>query len=646
MLPTVGYLMQNKASSHVPQGYFHNSALIVLEEEGMSEDDFLRLPVNSRKAASIMMRTLCTWVHGIPYISDMAYLPHKHAFSDIIHDRVLNRLKIHKGTDFSAPERVDLEEMQMAELTNSADCEDDGCQICRMSAALRDLRDVTSRVVALLQATRKLYIFFLVLMAVTSADIGGTVAALKSSSQTLGAHMLAVAYPLKRVVDMISATRQDNMFATATVEFEENYRRSAPLPVLIGEGTGVLLPVSTEFPERPSLLLPRGAFLKLSYSRMDEFIMTLVEDTADANGGAGQLAVLELIDGVEPGIPGQCEKKALFVDNNVGSARLESTVSNDSLYTMTSLWLTEVLLNVFQPALKGMRHTFTWRMGECHFYRVMQAAFTTELYQMGYGVCGFACVRREATDAPWTVGFTMGDMKPGAGVELGLWPESPLKQEHERAIHFLMNDSPPQPKMYEPLKNVWEVPSGARWNGMTQTFLTEQQVMNQYVLFAALQHRTAHTGLRALLNWFRSSSRCTILGSILACPVAKCRCRAREAFEEALQKDDALHAGFAELSARSGIVDIAEWIIAAVNDARPAEYNLPITPTFFATRGQMDMSDRIKGLLNMTQSAVTMKFNNNTVNTLFVPVGLHWSAQHVTPDVGTYRLSFNYLLFV
>lgn len=649
LMPTVGYLMQNKAAVPVTEEYFHNSLLIVLEEEGMSEDDYLQLAPNSLRAASIMMRTLCTWVHGVPYISDMAYLAQKDnaASAAVTHDRVLNRLKIHRGTaESEEPTRVDLEEMQLPELTNSADCEDTGGHICRLSVALVSLEVVQSRIVALLQATRRLYIFFLVLMAVTSADIGGSVAALKSSSESLGAHMLAVAYPVRKVIDMITRVSKTDLFSKMSVRLEEAYAQSEKLPLLLGEGTGVLLPVPTEFPEKPVLLLPVAAKPRpeseAQATRLLEFAFT-----ASANSSKSTpLALMEMPNPTEELPFKSLNKRVWFVSRNSGSARLSSAASSDPLYTMNSMWMTELLLNLFPEAFRGLRHTYTWRHGECHFYRVMQAAFTTELYQMGYGVCGFACVRRERSGGEWTVGYAMGDLDEKDGVQVGLWPEPPLREEHERAIHFLMRDSPPQPRMWPPRADVWDVPDEARWNNVTTTFLTRQQVQDHAVFLAALQHTAVRTGLWMLLALFSTNSSQTVLGSLLACPIANCKCQARKALEAVLEADEVLRVAYMELCSSDVPAEIVTWIEAALKSRRPAEHNLPITPTFFSTRSQISSKSRIMPLLKAAGAAINLSFNDNTVHVLFVPTNLHWCAQHATMDVGTYRLSFNYLMIV
>ncbi len=616
-LPAIAY-MQQRHKRVVDPRYFEQNLDIALEREGMTREELVKLAKTDPRVLNITMQTLMAWSNSALYVSDEAYLEHTYTgIADSLHYFFVER-----RAKKDKLQLVDLEEMELAEYYGADDCEGLALKIIRDGDALLHLAPAhLSAALKLVQDARLQYIFFLCLSGVTTGDIGGDFAALSSSSQPLGAHMFCLAVPVPTVLKWIGHCNiADPIFAALPADVASI---SKELPVMFGEGTGLLHPLPIPLPEHLRLALPS------------------VETPTPA-------AVLSsMIKNVSQHLPvtvKNMDTPPLFCKRNNGSAHFPGTGTRNPAITNNSLWLTTTLQQLEQDAFRGVRKWYWWQEnGASHFYRTKQVLFTHDFLRMGYGVTTFASVRRreddDGSEPLWTVGTTIPDMFSSPSV-MGLWAEPALTQEELGAINFEMMDAPPQPPLLPaPAPGI----NNLEWD-QTAHALTQNEHERITATLREMQYASAHTGLVWLVELAKNVDAISgaVLGSLILCPKgSECKCGAWAVPAKVLGDKPDLKAALIDvlkLDAKASVQTVMEAIVKFEKEklTRNDDYRLPIAPTYSVNRQQMLKKKRSAAMVAAMNRTHQMCWD--TVQPIFVPVSLHWLSEQNSADVGSYMI--------
>lgn len=452
MLPSVAYMLQPPPSA-IDLGYYENALDIVSRRESLTNSGVAQLPLESPRLATVAVQMLCAYANYAPYASDEGWVPVKTQDDDAGGGSLWARVRGNASAQHLEMKKFPMEEFEIAELYGSDDCEGVGFLIVRLYLYLMSIADTSSmsdglrRVRELLQ----LYVPLLLLCGVTSADLGSDFAALTSDSASMGAHMFALFVPLGRVLRMIARCNLvENPFPPQALDFEMAAAASIDLPLLCGEGTGLLTPLPLNLPERKELLLPpppppsrQRRRATVSYDGllrpplvMDHYAPTPVSDAR----------------GMRP-----------FV---------RATGSANPVFTVNSLFITDLMQAVHAKAFShGVRKWYhITDRGDVspHFYRTVQLAMTPTFVERGINLLSLVFMQRRrdgGSDEPWSIGCTFSDLfeegNPRAPREVAAWPETPPDATEYAHMLDEMRREPRPPVLHPPpaqlgINNTWD----------------------------------------------------------------------------------------------------------------------------------------------------------------------------------------------
>lgn len=458
-LPSPAYMMQ-PAPAGVSVRFFENALDVVLARESLSRAELVRLPTSDRLVCSVAVQMLCLWSNYVPYVSDQAWVPVREANDDVGQSfnwaRMMGRASAHHIDMKHFP----MEEFELAEVYGADDCEGVGFIIVRFHRYLLNNTREIDRSPALNHLCRLLsmYIPLLLLCGVTTADLGGDYAALKAAN-SMGAHMFALFVPVARMARMMERCRDaapTPSMVNAPLDYQMALADSASLPLMLGEGTGLLSPIPLNLPENKQILLPPP-----------------------------RVAVYNSL--VETSRPRQKVPVATVqVDDTRGAAHWSHHIgTRNPVYTNNSLALTDIYQHTFPRVLSnGVRKWYTVPSRPHvtgHFYRTAHLALTPYYGEHGTNAWSFVFMQRGSPNEPWTAGCTIADLlsegDEGEEHEVCAWTEDQPTEQEVRVMRDEMQLQPRPPALEAPpatlgANNSWdpteEVPTRADHERMAE----------------------------------------------------------------------------------------------------------------------------------------------------------------------------------
>lgn len=439
VLPAIAYMLQ-PGTTQTDVSYFENALDVVLKREKVTRIALVGMELNNPLLASIAMQMLCLWCNYIPYVSDEGWVPVKKrdasesAWSRLVSQRSKNHIEM---------KHFSMEEFEIAELYTADDCEGVGFVIVRQrSYLLRTIKAMRSAALDKICDVLNLYVPLLLLCGVTSGDIGGDFGSLANTKEELGAHMFALFVPVGRVMNMIRRCNSvPNPVPNPPLGFELACSQSTDLPILCGEGTGLLCPLPIDLPYEKTLALPPR----------------IVHST----NKLASISVSVRVDG-----------ESAQIDTNArGMSQLSSSVgSKNPVFSNNSLWLTDMMQDAFPGVLgNGIRkwyHICQKPGMTSHFYRTAQLALTPYFVENGTMAASFVFMQRKKHSADaWAVGCTFSDIfnenNPNSEREVCMWTETPPDENEYMHMIEEMKMEPRAPPLLPPSKqlgtnNTWD----------------------------------------------------------------------------------------------------------------------------------------------------------------------------------------------
>lgn len=598
MLPSISYLLQPRPDG-VDVNYYENALRIIMRREKLSERSLLELSVTDRRVASVGVQMLALWCNYVPYVSDQAYVPLREPEqeSQSVWARVIGAQSGHH----LHMKHFAMEEFESAEIYDADDCEGVGMVIVRHHGYVLAIpANRRSAVLNHVCAALRLYAPLLLLCGVTSADLGGDFAALTAPGAKMGAHMFALLVPVGRLMRMIS--RVESLHSTPlnlrpSTEFELNCERTRDLPILCGEGTGLLAPLPLNLAEHKRLLLPPP--IAQTTPRAEAWVVL---------AGARQV----------PGL------RAAMVPDARGMSLFGSALgTRNPVFSNNSLFVTDLLQAVFPDAFSGGVRKWYHLAGRpgitSHFYRTAQLALLPTLAEQGSAVRSLVFVQR-ARDSPagWSVGCTFGDLlsegTADAVHEVGALPEQAPDAAQLRDMIEEMRTEPRPPALAPPPErlgenNTWDrtarVPSAALHAEMEK----QRRLAMRLGLIAEIQ------AIRHITRYARNAS---FVG--LPHLLSDCDCERRLAVELLASGDEEL---LAALQGES-LEDLLRAFVAAM-PSEP-ERRLPIVGEFMFNYEQWQQ--RSKAVILHAGESIALG------NAVVLRTGSHADFEHVTATTG------------
>lgn len=636
VIPSLGYLMQTTPPV-VDVEYFENALALVLKRERMCVDELLALPDTDRRVCNIMMQMLMMYTNWAMYIGDLAYLHLMHPHVRSLIERLMH------GSDSGGSEdppadveplkQVDLEEFEVVELYGCDDCEGLGSKIMRDALYLLSLApNKCSKELQKMQRVRRHYMMFLMLCGVTTGDIAGDFKALGGKDTRLGAHMFCMAIPMARAIELIEKCNVAKpVFRNMNLEREFTTIESAKLPMMMGEGTGLLAPLPIELPERLRLVLPQRAP-----------VLT-------------QMMLVKQLGTDVPRIAVSLEEEPIVMEQNHGCAHFPETGSSNPAFTNNSLWLTNTLLSIFPDAFRGVRRWFhCCEQGDPHFYRTWQKAFTLDPLRLGYPVASFVPVRRCSSDPEprWTVGVTTREFAAAVAgrqaapdVTIGLWAEPAIEDDEALAIKRQMFDAPPVPPILAPPKSPGE--NNMYWDP-TALVPSAQDYNRIHASLRTLQTTCAATALRSLINLHYmcgDTPDVRILGSLGFDESNEFAIQALRSNFKLLNDMQNLCPTLTNTPQVLSVEQVLSTFLQRFRSHKNRVDDLPVVATFGVNRQQMLRDERVAAMNRALQQQVVYRTASSQSRcVVFMPMSLHVNAEQVTADTGGYMLQIYGLL--
>ena len=455
-LPSPAYMMQPPPAG-VDVRFFENSLDVVLARESLSRADLVRLGWADRLVCSLAVQMLCLWSNYVPYVSDQAWVPMRDDNANVGWARMLGHATGHRIDMKHFP----MEEFELAEVYGADDCEGVGCIIVRLHRYLLNNTREMDRSPALNHVCRLLsmYVPLLLLCGVTTADLGGDYKALKAAG-SMGAHMFALFVPVARMARMMDRCRDvapTPSMINAPLDYQMAMADSASLPLMLGEGTGLLSPIPLNLPENKQILLPPP-----------------------------RVAVYNSL--VETSRPRQkIPVRHVQVDDTRGAAHWSHHIgSRNPVYTNNSLALTDIYQHTFSDVLSnGVRKWYTVPSRPNvtgHFYRTAHLALTPYYGEHGTNAWSFVFMQRNSPNEPWTAGCTFADLLSEGNPddeehEVCAWTEDQPTEQQVSVMRDEMQLQPRPPALCAPpatlgANNSWdpteEVPTRAQHERMAE----------------------------------------------------------------------------------------------------------------------------------------------------------------------------------
>lgn len=595
MLPSTSYLLQPQPMD-VDVNYYENALRIVMRRERLSERSLLDLSVTDRRLGSVGVQMLALWCNYVPYVSDQAYVPLREPQEESsIWARVIGAQSAHH----LHMKHFAMEEFESAEIYDADDCEGVGMVIVRHHGYVLAIpAERRSAALNHVCAALRLYAPLLLLCGVTSADLGGDFAALTAPGAKMGAHMFALFVPVGRLMRMISRV-DTSLTLRPTAEFELNCERTRDMPILCGEGTGLLAPLPLNLAEHKRLLLPPPS----------------VQITTPSPEAWSWFVNSPQVPGVQ----------AVMVPDARGMGLFGSVLgTRNPVFSNNSLFVTDLLQAVFPTAFSnGVRKWYhlASRPGiTSHFYRTAQLALLPTLAEQGSAVRSLVFVQRarESSSSGWSIGCTFGDLlsegTAEAVHEVGALPEqAPDAQQLRDMIAEMRTEprppalAPPPPRLGE--NNTWDrtarVPSASVHAKMEQ------------------QRRLAmRAALLAEIRSIRHITRHARNASFVGMPhlLSECDCERRLAAE-------LLESGDEELSATL-LGETVESLLRAFVAAMPSEpqRRQPLVGEFVFNYEQWQQ--RSNAVLVQADQSIVLG------NAVVLRTGSHADFEHVTATTG------------
>lgn len=475
ILPAIAYMLQ-PTTAKTDVSYFENALDIVLRREKLSRKDTASMKLDNPQLASVAMQLLCIWCNYIPYVSDEGWVPVKKA--ENIGDSAWSRLVTARSKNHIEMKHFSMEEFEIAELYTADDCEGVGFVIVRMrSYLLQTDKALRSPALDRICDILTLYVPLLLLCGVTSGDIGGDFASLSAKDAELGAHMFALFIPVQRMMNMIRRCNSvSSPIPNPTLEFELACSQSADLPILCGEGTGLLSPLPIDLPYEKTLFLPpQMKSLSAQPYKMNPPIR--VDDAS-----------------------------VKIVQDGRGMRPLSRTVgSKNPVFSNNSMWLTDTLQDVFPKVLgNGIRkwyHMCKQPDLTPHFYRTAQLALTPYFVENGTMASSFVFMQRpRGTNQMWKVGCTFSDIfnenNPSSEREVCMWTETPPDAIEYAHMVDEMKCEPRAPPLLPPsnivgTNNTWDPTCTvytSQQHAQMQSFLTNVRVSALTAEICSMMH--------------------------------------------------------------------------------------------------------------------------------------------------------------
>lgn len=455
--PAFGYLQQ-QMPSQVDPAFYENALDIVLRRERLDRDQIARMELSDRRLANAAMQMLTLWCNYVPYVSDQAWVPVERREEASVWQRMRGRQSSHH-IDMK---HFDMEEFELAEMYNADDCEGVGAVIVRHHGYLLST-PVNRRSPALHQVCSllSLYAPLLVLCGVTSGDLGGDFAALTAPGAKIGAHMFALFVPIARLMRMVQRVAPVKMVApTPTWEFDKAANETHDLPILCGEGTGLLAPIPLDLTEQKRLLLPPRI-------------------------GAPAARLPQSFGAI--GVPGV---ETFIVADGCGMRHFTSVLgTRNPVFSNNSLWITDRMQECYPDVVgNGARkwyHISSEPGVPSHFYRTVQLALTPAFANQGSRVHSLVFMQQDPDTSDWSIGCTFNDLlsegTANAGRAVGLYPEDGPSEKQMAELLDEMSLEPRPPVLRPPSEtvgrnNTWDatamVPSAREHEAMTNILNT------------------------------------------------------------------------------------------------------------------------------------------------------------------------------
>jgi len=613
VVPSIAYMMQS-SPPQIDVAFYENMLDIVLRRESLTREQLASVSTFDLKVCNVAAQMMCVWSNWAPYVSDECWVPKKPAADESTSTGASEKKSwlgfkspVHKLLEMK---HFAMEEFEIAEYYGSDDCEGLGFVILRLVQYLMRL-DV-SAVSPALQKIRDLlkhYMPVLLLCGVTTGDLGGDFAALTDPDAKMGAHMFAVFIPLGRAVRMFKrCNASDKLFHSLPLDVESAIVESAELPVLLAEGTGLLVP-------RP-INLPRDELKRLVLQR------------ADAHIGAGVDVSIEQLY-AEP-IAGDVSAPVNFIANNAGMAPFTSTTgSQNPAFSNNSLWLTNAMQEwhsrAFANGVRKFYHMTSSTRFAPHFYRTAHLGMTPYWAEQNVSLFSFAIVQRANADAPWSAGATFADLlnegTADAEHEVGLWPEQePDAQEYAHIVQEMRN-MPPPPPLHPPaapgVNNTWDPTAMV----MTAEQMAEMQAAVIDVQRASIR-ATIHTMLHAMTH-ARGSMFAGTPHLMSSCPCA------REMAKKMIAEDATL----AHKVGGSIEAFIARFRDTMGGTAAGTDHRRAVVATFGLNHEQW--YERSAYVRKAATTPISLKSEGAV---MILPAGVHIDHEHVTAETGGFMV--------
>ena len=565
VLPAIAYMMQPKPAG-VSVEYFENALQIVMKREAIAPDELAALPVDSRRLATVAIQTLCLYCSYITYESDECWAPTK-----------------------TGMKRMNMEEFELAELFDADDCEGVGFLILRLQRYLLSVPNTTfspalKRVCELL----RLYVPLLLLCGVTSGDIGGDFAALSAPDAHLGAHMFALFVPLGRMAAMINRCPQQTLDIDhgRSLQFEQDRVDSMGLPLLFGEGTGLLSPLPLDLPEEKTLWLP-GSTNRDSNQNFAGNAKRISNIPVDSSHG---------LSGMAPFI--------------------SETGSTNPIWSNNSLFITDLYRDLWPQVLAcGVRSWFHITKSSKitpHFYRTAELALTPYFGGIGVNAWAFVFMRR-VKNADWTIGCTFAELISDSGVELCAQVEDPPNKQQLDAMREEMQMQPQPPMLLPPAK---ELGTNNTWDPTADVPSAEMHVEMERNL-QRIREAALLAEVGSMLRVIDAPSSDSYFG--IPHLLSSCDCE-RKLLQKLMDTNEKLR----NVVGPGGVGGLIERYKAAsskeLNRVRPL-----VVEVCFNYQQWMQRSESYKEIVQTTLA---------TDNLVFLPAGLHADWEHVTATVG------------